>query len=187
MSSLRAASTRGSTIAAGLALSRRRFLTFLRRRGLSEEAAEDVLHEAFVRGLERGGALREDESATAWFDRVLRNAVVDHHRRNGASSRALARWAHEPSHDAIQDPRAEHAICQCLGPLAAALKPEYAEALRAVDLEGTPIAEYASTQGIAPNNARVRLFRAREALRREVAATCQSGGAHACADCTCGD
>jgi RNA polymerase sigma-70 factor (ECF subfamily) len=62
----------------------------------SREAAEDILQEAFVRGMGRADALREDESAVAWFYRLLRNAVVDHYRRRGAEERALARFAAEP-------------------------------------------------------------------------------------------
>ena len=42
-----------------------RFLAFLERRVGSREDAEAILQSAFVRGLERGAALRDQESATA--------------------------------------------------------------------------------------------------------------------------
>ncbi len=69
----------------------RQFLAFLERRVESRADAEDILQDAFVRGLEKGGQLRDGESAVAWFYRLLRNAVVDHYRRRGAAGRALGR------------------------------------------------------------------------------------------------
>jgi arsenate reductase len=47
-----------------------------------------VLQEAFARSLDKV-PLGSEESAVAWFYRVLRNAVLDHYRRAGASDRAL--------------------------------------------------------------------------------------------------
>ena len=60
-----------------------RFLSFLERRVGSRDEAEDILQEAFVRSIGRTESLRSAESATAWFYRVLRNALIDHHRREG--------------------------------------------------------------------------------------------------------
>src|SRR3954465_5458701 len=74
---------------AALAGQRRAFLSFLERRVGHREAAEDVLQEAFARSLDKL-PLDSEESAVAWFYRVLRNAVIDHYRRGGASERALA-------------------------------------------------------------------------------------------------
>ena len=53
-----------------------RFLGFLERRVGSRDEAEDILQEAFVRSIGRTDSLRSPESATAWFYRVLRNALV---------------------------------------------------------------------------------------------------------------
>src|SRR5690606_39544723 len=51
----------------------RQFLGFLERRVGSRAVAEDLLQEAFVRGLDKLDHLRSEESAIAWFYRVLRN------------------------------------------------------------------------------------------------------------------
>jgi len=58
----------------------REFLAFLERRVGSREVAEDLLQEAFVRSLDKV-PLDANESAVAWFYRVLRNAVIDHYRQ----------------------------------------------------------------------------------------------------------
>src|SRR5881398_81596 len=57
-----------------LAERRRDFLSFLERRVGHREVAEDVLQEAFARSLDKV-PLGSEESAVAWFYRVLRNAV----------------------------------------------------------------------------------------------------------------
>jgi DNA-directed RNA polymerase specialized sigma24 family protein len=77
-------------------------------------------------------------------------------------------------------------ICACVGRLASTLKPEYAEVLRAVDIEDIPVKAFAETAGLTTSNAGVRLFRAREALRKQVAASCGTCAEHGCADCSCG-
>jgi len=67
----------------------------------------------------------------------------------------------------------------------AELKPEYAAALKRVDVDGIAVQEFAAEAGITANNASVRLFRAREALRNRVSATCRTCADHGCLDCTC--
>src|SRR5687768_981204 len=54
----------------------RDFLKFLEPRVASRTVAEELLQNAFVRALERGGSIRDEESAVAWFYRLLRNALV---------------------------------------------------------------------------------------------------------------
>jgi RNA polymerase sigma-70 factor (ECF subfamily) len=164
-----------------------RFLGFLERRVGSRDEAEDILQEAFVRSIGRTDALQSPESATAWFYRVLRNAIVDHHRREGTRSRAFLQLAAEAEHDtATPDEELEAAVCACITALVDTLKPEYGAALRRVDLDGVSVRGFAEEAGITPGNAGVRLHRAREALRRQVARSCGTCLVHGCLDCRCG-
>jgi RNA polymerase sigma factor (sigma-70 family) len=163
----------------------RAFLGFLEKRVGSRALAEDILQDAFVRGLDRLGTLESDESAVAWFYRVLRNAVIDHHRRRSSADRKLEAFAAELEHHAGQEPDVHGAVCRCVAELAATLKPEYAEALARVELDGVPVKDYAAESGITSNNAAVRVFRAREALRKQVARSCGTCADHGCLDCTC--
>ncbi len=167
----------------------RRFLAFVERRVGSRELAEDILQEAFVRGLARTGQLRDDESAIAWFYRTLRNAMTDHWRRRGAEQRALdavTRLASDDVEPAV-DAELMDTVCCCASSLLDTLKPEYADALRQVDLGGASVKAWAEQAGITANNASVRLFRAREALRRQVERSCGTCATHGCVDCTCGE
>jgi RNA polymerase sigma-70 factor (ECF subfamily) len=164
-----------------------RFLGFLQRRVGSREEAEDLLQEAFVRSMGRTDSLPSEESATAWFYRVLRNAVIDHYRREGTRARVVQQLAAQAEADAeAPDPELEAMACACVMALVDTLKPEYGAALRRVDLDGLSVRRFAEEAGISPGNAGVRLHRARQALRRHVARSCGTCLAHGCLDCSCG-
>jgi RNA polymerase sigma factor (sigma-70 family) len=160
-----------------------RFLAFLQRRVGSSDLAEEILQEAFVRGIHHARDLRDGESAVAWFYRLLRNAVVDHHRHAGAEQRALAAVAAEPA--APDDPELLDAVCACVGDLVGTLKPAYAEAITRVDLGGAAVPAFAAEAGITPGNAAVRLHRARQALRQRVEQSCGTCAEHGCYQCEC--
>jgi len=162
----------------------REFLAFLERRVGSREVAEDLLQEAFARSLDKV-PLEADESAVAWFYRVLRNAVIDHYRRGGASARAVTALAREMEEHVEPDLDTRNAVCRCVERLARTLKPEYAQALQRVEMDGVPVQQFAAEAGITPNNAGVRIFRAREALRKRVVRSCGTCAEHGCVDCTC--
>lgn len=163
----------------------RAFLRFLERRVGSKETAEDLLQEAFGRAVTHVYTLRDDESAVAWFYRMLRNAVIDHYRRNAVAGSALERFASELP-ESVPPLEVADQICACVSRLAATLKPEYADALQEIEVKGVPVKEYAAAKGLTANNAGVRVFRARQALRAQVAASCGTCADHGCLDCSCG-
>jgi RNA polymerase sigma factor (sigma-70 family) len=164
----------------------RRFLGFLERRVGSRDAAEDILQEAFVRGLERADTIRDEGAVIPWFYRLLRNAVTDYYRRAGAENRALVEYAGADDETVSLDEEWEKQVCECVAGLVDTLKPEYAAVIKRVDLDGVAVAEFARENGITANNAGVRLHRAHEALRRQLVLSCSTCAAHGCLDCHCG-
>lgn len=168
-----------------LVSSHRDFLAYLQAKVGSKALAEDILHEAFVRGLEKADTVREGDNATRWFYRVLRNAVVDHARRHAAANRKLEAFARELE-ATEEEEGAMREVCQCVSRLASTLKPEYAEAVRHIEVEGMSVKDFAALVGISASNAGVRIFRAREALRKQVMLSCGTCAEHGCLDCTCG-
>jgi RNA polymerase sigma-70 factor (ECF subfamily) len=173
-------------VAAVLVENHRQFLAFLERRVGDRALAEDILQDALVKSIERGGDLRDDSSAVAWFYRLLRNAVVDHYRRAGTRSKALEAFGREVEGATVPPPDLHDEICACIGRLAATLKPEYAEALERVEIDGLSLPAFAAERGINANNAAVRLFRARASLRKQVKASCGTCAEHGCVECSCG-
>lgn len=164
----------------------RQFLSFLQRRLGDRALAEDILQDAFVKSLEKGEDIRDETSSVAWFYRTLRNAVIDHYRRSGSRGRALESFARELDGAVEPPPEVRDEICGCVARLASTLKPEYEAALRRIDVEGLPVQDFAAEANITPNNASVRVFRAREALRKQVKISCGTCADHGCLECSCG-
>lgn len=168
-----------------LVANHRKFLAFLERRVGNPALAEELLQAAYVKTLEKGAGLEDGEGAVAWFYRLLRNALVDHFRRRGVERRALEREAWEATEEG-RDPELTQTVCACIHALLPTLKPEYAALVRQVDLEGRSVPDVAREANITPNNAGVRLHRARQALKKQLERSCGTCAAHGCLDCSCG-
>ncbi len=176
-----------ATSSAVLALveSHRRFLAFLEKRTGSRDEAEEILQAAFVKGIERAGEIRDEERAVAWFYRLLRNSLADYWRERAAERRGEEALARELA-DAVQPaPVVANQLCHCFEPLLPTLKPEHEAILRRIDLEGVRPGDFAMEKGITPNNAMVRLHRARRALRERMQRSCRTCAEHGCLDCSC--
>lgn len=163
----------------------RSFLSYLERRVGDRALAEDILQDAFVKVVGRPEQVPEDEAIVPWFYRTLRNAAIDRFRRRGAADRAYEAFARELETHEFPAPDTETEICACITRLAGTLKPEYADALRAIEVEGTPVKVFAEQKGLSATNAGVRVFRAREALKKRVMESCGTCAEHGCLNCTC--
>ena len=161
------------------------FVRYLERRVGDRALAEDILQDAFAKIVARPEQTPADEGVIPWFYSTLRNAAIDQFRRRGAAHRAYEAFARElETHDAPSDDML-NGICGCVSRLAATLKPEYAEALTAIEVGGTPVKVFAEQKGLSSNNAAVRVFRAREALKHRVTESCGTCAEHGCVNCTC--
>jgi RNA polymerase sigma factor (sigma-70 family) len=160
-----------------------RFLKFLRGRVGDPATAEDILQAAYVKAIQHGGELREAESSVAWFYRILRNAITDYYRRDAARCKAmdqlLANWTED------YEPELHAETCACIQEVIRDLKPEYRAAIEHVDLAGESVESFARARSTTPNNASVRLHRARKAVAKKLTAVCGTCATHKCIDCTC--
>ena len=170
---------------ADLILQRKQFLHFVRRRVDSTPTAEDILQSAYTRALEQSSTIRSEESAAAWFYRILRNAVIDHYRHRAADDRALERWASDLATEATPDPQTEAIVCECIDAALLTMKPAYSQVLRDVDLSGTSLQTFAAASKITAGNAAVRVHRARQALKKQLTLICGTCSRHGCINCTC--
>ena len=163
----------------------RSFLRYLERRVGDRSLAEDILQDAFAKVVARPEQAPTDEAIIPWFYRTLRNAAVDQFRRRGAADRAHEAFARELETHEAPAPEMEEEICACVSRLASTLKPEYAEALQVIEVGGTPVKTFAEQRGLSSSNAAVRVFRAREALKKRVTESCGACAEHGCLSCTC--
>jgi RNA polymerase sigma-70 factor (ECF subfamily) len=145
----------------------------------SEADAEDVVQRAMLRAAERAHQLVDAARARAWFYRILRRAIADHHRSN---PREIPNAHHEPFAD---DERPRAPACPCVARLIGDLRPAYAELVRSIDVEGLDPAGIADGLGISVSNLYVRLHRARRALRERVEGHCGVSSIEPCLECMC--
>lgn len=170
-------------IEAALLENHNRFLAFLEKKVGDRGKAEEILQGAFMRALERGVPAADEQGAVKWFYTVLRNAFVDSYRRQRSQGRTMEEVESEAF--GIIETELEANVCSCMHALLPSLKSEYAEMVRQVDLEERTISEVAAATGITPNNATVRLHRARQALKKRLQQSCGACATHNCLDCSC--
>ncbi len=162
---------------------RSKFLNFLSARVEDRAAAEDILQSAYVKAMEHGSKIRDDESTVAWFYRILRNAITDHYRRRAARARAHESFAAETP--VSYEAEVAQTVCSCIGDVIRDLKSEYRRAIEQVDLGGLTVEEFAQSQQTSANNASVRLHRARKTVAKKLTTVCGACAEHKCLDCTC--
>ena len=161
------------------------FLGFLERRLGSRAEAEDVLQTAYMKALTAGESVRDDEKVLAWFYRLLRNILADRQRNQAATARFSARLSRESPVDTETDAALYRTVCQCVLALTQLLKPEYREMLQRVELDDLSLQQVAQDLAITPNNAAVRLHRARQAMGTALRQMCGTCAEHGCLECAC--
>ena len=158
-------------------------LQFLTRRLGSRDEAEEVLSAFYIRILDRAHDLRHPASLHGWLRRVLTTTIADHYRHRAVSSKAETDWAVTTMANALEE--TEGTLCICFYKLLPTLKPEYAEVIQRVDLEGEPRKTVAADLGVTVNALGVRLHRGRAALKRRLQQTCLTCPVHGFFDCHC--
>ncbi len=161
------------------------FTNFVRSRVNDPHLAADVVQDSLLKAVKAAEQLREDESVTAWFYRILRHSIIDLYRRRAASQSALERWEREL--DIAPDAAAQRVVCGCVAALIPTLKPDYAVLIQRLDLGNETPEQVSAALGMTANNLRVRHHRARQQLRERLEQTCQMCAKHGCLDCTCKD
>jgi len=162
-----------------LAEHRPELVAFVRRRAGHLVDPDDIVQQAALRALSKTEQLREPSHARAWLYRIVRNTLSDELRAIGLPVED------DPEELAAPEPEDEGRPCQCALKLAKTLKPEYATILERVVVEEAPVTAIAAELGVTPNNAMVRLHRARKALRTLVEEHCGVSSMRNCLDCVC--
>jgi RNA polymerase sigma factor (sigma-70 family) len=166
------------SVAGAIASRREQLLALVRRHARSVLDAEDVLHSAITRALERAGQLKDPQRAEAWLSRIVRNALLDELRRRAV---LMADTEDEPTTALVDDAP----DCSCVLAQIEQLSAAHAAILRRVVVDGKPVTSVATELGISANSATVRLHRARRALAERLRAHCGTTTLRACMDCGC--
>jgi len=133
---------------------------FLRRMTGSLSLAEDLTQEVFLRVVRGIDSYEERSRETSWIFRIARNVLADRHRAQVRSPPATA------LRDAAIAPCvASQALATALDEALARLPDEEREAFLMREVGGLGYREIAEASGATADAARMRIYRARLALR----------------------
>jgi len=138
--------------------------------------AEDAVQEALILAYRDLAALRDPAKFRPWLYAILENAALSGYRRLRrrpsfplGEEEAVAEGSPFPE-EAPAAAEIPTFRVEALRASMADLRPHYAEALRLHYVDGLSSRELAVVLGLSRNNAKMRLRRARKALRRDLAA-----------------
>lgn len=132
--------------------------------------AEEVTQEAFIRGFRRLWLLGDGTKFAAWIAAIARNAAINLGLRHRRELQKRERWALDQTIDAPSSSNGEELPCsaETLRQALEELPAPHRECLVLFYLEGKSGAEAAALMGITEAALRVRLHRARTALRERL-------------------
>ncbi|GJL53041.1 MAG: hypothetical protein NPIRA02_01730 [Nitrospirales bacterium] len=136
------------------------------------DIAEEILQQFCMRALNKGGALKNPESVVAWLYRVLNSTLTDFFRREAKRHKEEGEFARLELKQVQELDINPVTVCACIYELIPTLKAEYSEIFQRIDLRGESHAKVASDLRITGNLVRVRLHRARRALKEALLMSC---------------
>jgi RNA polymerase sigma-70 factor (ECF subfamily) len=160
---------------------RERVVASLRQRGWTDDDAQDLFGESILRAIQHTEAIKDKGAAEAWFWKLAHRLAVDQARHRSSRPKHSA----EVEIDDMAAPEKDESICSCSLDILRQLPREAQEILRAVDLDDMAVKDFATREDITPNNASVRLSRARQAMRLRMFETCHTSTVAACMTCDC--
>jgi len=159
------------------------FVGFAQKHLRDADLGADAVQDSLLKAIGAKEQLREQDSAKAWFYRILRRTIIDLYRRRDARERAIENLQRE--FNGPPDDEEERLVCACMNELIATLRPQYADLIRRLDLNSEDPAAVAASLGISKNNLNVRSHRARQQLKQRLEQTCRVCARHGCLDCHC--
>ncbi|WP_028325471.1 sigma-70 family RNA polymerase sigma factor [Desulfatirhabdium butyrativorans] len=132
-------------------------------------AADDLLHEVFLKAMKRGAGFCELNNPRAWLFQVTRTTLIDH-------ARLAKPFVEIPEDLPMPDAEEEHPavddLKDCLGSNLVHLSDDDRAIVEACDLQGMTVRAFAERHGLGLAAAKSRLLRARRRLRDLLVQNC---------------
>jgi RNA polymerase sigma-70 factor (ECF subfamily) len=144
---------------------------FVRSRVASNDDADDILQNVFLRIHEKLETLRESERLESWVFQIARNAIVDYRRRKTPSS-LDPEAVTAPADDAASDSLVV-GIASCLGMMIEQLPGELKRAVAMFERDGVSQKEIATLEAISLSGAKSRVQRGRKLLKEMLEQCCR--------------
>jgi len=140
---------------------------FILHRVSDKEAAEDLLHDVFLKVHKNIDALKDSQKLESWIYQIARNAVIDFYRKKKDTRL-------DDDFDIAEEDNEENAhqkISASTRSMVDKLEEPYREALIAVEYNGMSQVDYAKKAGISVSGAKSRVQRAR-AMHKDLLMQC---------------
>lgn len=133
-----------------------------------QEAAEDLVHDSYIKANEKGLVFPTINDATFWLIRVVKNAALNYVKRKGRERKAMQKVLYE-DHRTVLSGETELLRAETIDKAKEALA-KLPENLRQVlilrEYSDMNYKEIGNALGITEGNVKVRVFRAREQLSK---------------------
>ncbi|MGM0546942.1 MAG: RNA polymerase sigma factor SigZ [Bacteroidota bacterium] len=155
---------------------------FIRSKVSSDDEAEDVLQDIFIRIHKGIDDLRQEDRVQSWVFGIARRALADHYRQKGRDKENPAGTEIKTDGDGnltlnLNEFEGEHdvheEVLSWLIPMIDELPEKYGKPLKMADVEGKTQQEVADYLGLSLSGAKSRVQRARQKLGEVLAACCE--------------
>lgn len=137
---------------------------------VSEDVADDLLQDVFIKVHAQIDSLKEDAKLESWLYQITRNAIIDHY-RSKRTTEELPDWLEQPQPEEEEVIRKE--LSACLEPMVKALPDKYRKAVQMSEIENKNQQEVAELEGISLSGAKSRVQRGRALLKTMLHDCCQ--------------
>jgi RNA polymerase sigma-70 factor (ECF subfamily) len=144
-------------------------LNFINKQVKDRDESEDILQDVFVKILLKIDTLKDSSKLQAWIYQMTRNAIADYFRKknhlNGADNQEIISEVEEQS--------AMNEATGWIGYYVDALPESYRDSLVMYEMKGYSQKEIAERLGISYTNARSRIQRGRQLLKKNLTDCCE--------------
>jgi RNA polymerase sigma-70 factor (ECF subfamily) len=137
-----------------------------------QDYCHDILQEVYIKVIANIDKIEKADNVRSYLLKIADNAVIDHYRKKNKPTDAFSEDIELVEETPVNNLSFKLADC-CLRPMIESLEPIYREALILIELEGLSQQQYAEKTGISYTNAKSRVQRAREKLRKVILQCCQ--------------
>jgi len=146
-----------------------KLLSFIRKNVHQPDVAEDLLHDVFLKIRDNIGQLKDMEKIQPWMYRIARNVIIDHFR---LQQKTRSNEDNLPDEEGETEGNRMGEAENWIGSYVQALPENYRKAVQMFELEKKSLAEIADSLHISYTNARSRVQRGRNALKKNLMDCC---------------
>lgn len=143
---------------------RRQLKSFVYRRVNDAAAADDIVHDVFLKVHAAIHQLKSPERTNGWIYQITRHAITDYFR----TKRKLANTLDQPTTQEDNENEFNECVANCLQDEMKALPTKYREALELAELGSVSQTELATRLDISYSGAKSRVQRARQMLKSKM-------------------